>query len=317
MKKIKNKKILITGGAGFIGTHLAEQLFKNNEITILDNFLRNALKYTDLKENKNIKVIQGDVLDYKTCLRACSQSDFVIHCAGVAGIYSVGVNPLKTLEVNLFGTNNILRAAIQSQVRHFIEFSTSEVYGAEHYRASENSFLQIGPPGAARWIYALSKLCSEHLSIAHFLRGEIPVTVVRPFNVYGPRQVGDGAIRNIVLRALENKPITVFNDGNQIRSWCHIQDFLDGILRIVGQRKAFGQVFNIGNPMATCTIHSLALHILEITGSRSRIDFRPHPGPEIDLRVPSINKAEKLLGYRPRILLKQGLVQTCRWYQEN
>lgn len=314
---VKNKSILITGGAGFIGSHLAERLIGHNEITVFDNFTRNALKLTNLGKNKKLKVIRGDILNFSACLRACQQADLVIHCAGVAGIYSVGVNPLKTLEVNLLGTNNILRAAIRSKVRHFIEFSTSEVYGAEHYRACENSFLQIGPPGTSRWIYALSKLASEHLSIAHFLRGEIPVTVVRPFNVYGPRQVGEGAIRNIILRALKNQPITIFNDGNQIRSWCHIQDFTDCILRIIGRKKTFGQVFNIGNPMATCTIHSLALQIIEITGSRSRIEFRPHPGPEIDLRVPSTNKAEKLLGYRPSILLKEGLTQTCCWYREN
>ena len=141
--------------------------------------------------------------------------------------------------------------------------------------------------------------------------------IIRPFNVYGPRQVGDGAIRGIVVQALQNLPITLYNDGTQIRSWCFVSDFVDGVLRCCENPKAIGHAFNIGNPQGTATNFELAHLIIRLTNSKSEIVFKPHPGPEVELRVPAIEKAMSLLGYRPTVSLESGVSQAIAWYREN
>ena len=137
---------------------------------------------------------------------------------------------------------------------------------------------------------------------------------MRPFNVYGPRQVGDGAIRGMTLGALQNAPITLYNDGTQIRAWCFVEDFVDGVLRCVEQPEAIGNAFNIGNQQGTITNFELANMIIRLTNSKSEIVFKPHPGPEVDLRVPSIEKAMLMLGYQPKISLEAGISRTIPWY---
>jgi nucleoside-diphosphate-sugar epimerase len=166
-------------------------------------------------------------------------------------------------------------------------------------------------------VYAASKLASEHLSYAHFREDQLPLTIVRPFNVYGPRQVGDGAIRGMTLQALKHLPITLYNDGTQIRSWCFVSDFVDGVLRCCENPAAVGNAFNIGNPQGTATNFELANLIIRLTNSKSEIVFKPHPGPEVDLRVPSIEKAMSLLDYRPTVSLESGVSQAIAWYREH
>ena len=175
----------------------------------------------------------------------------------------------------------------------------------------------IGPIGESRWVYAASKLASEHLSYAHFKEDGLPLAIVRPFNVYGPRQVGDGAIRGIILQAIRNLPVTLYNDGTQIRSWCYVDDFVEGVLRCAEKPEAVGHAFNIGNPQGTATNFELANLIIRLTNSKSEIVFKPHPGPEVDLRVPSIEKAMTLLGYKPTVSLESGVAQAIEWYRDN
>lgn len=140
---------------------------------------------------------------------------------------------------------------------------------------------------------------------------------MRPFNVYGPRQVGDGAIRGIILQALQNLPITLFNDGTQIRSWCYVDDFVAGVLMCTELPAAIGQAFNLGNPQGTATNLELANTIIRLTNSKSEIVFKPHPGPEVELRVPSIEKASTLLGFKPTVSLEAGISRTIPWYAEH
>ena len=166
-------------------------------------------------------------------------------------------------------------------------------------------------------MYAASKLASEHLSFAHHLESGLPLAIVRPFNVYGPRQVGDGAVRGIILQALKHEPIVLYNDGTQIRAWCFVEDFVDGVLACAEQPAAVGHAFNLGNPQGTITNLELTRMILRLTRSRSEIVYRPHPGAEIDLRVPSIHKAAALLGFAPTVGLEEGLTRTIAWYAEN
>jgi len=314
---LNGKRILITGGAGFIGSHLVEQLVDANDVVVFDNLHRNALQFAHLDGHKHLHFIKGDVLDYAATRRAVEGCQVVIHCAAIAGVYTVDRSAIRTMEVNLLGTNQVVKAAIEVGASRFVEFSTSEVYGPFTHKGKEDDLLTIGPVGENRWVYAASKLASEHLSFAHYKEDHLPLVIVRPFNVYGPRQVGDGAIRGMIVQALQDLPITIYNDGTQIRAWCFISDFVDGLLSCAERREAVGQAFNLGNPQGTVTNFELANMIIRLTNSRSQIVFKPHPGPEVDLRVPSIEKAMALLDYRPKVLLESGIKQAIAWYAAN
>ncbi|PYQ78693.1 MAG: epimerase [Acidobacteria bacterium] len=314
---MKRKRVCITGGAGFIGSHLAERLLDDNEVVVYDNLHRNAIQFAHLDNHPNLTFIKGDVMDADATRRAIDGCHIVIHCAAIAGVYSVDRNAVTTMEVNMLGTNQVVRAALAARVERFVEFSTSEVYGPFIHKGKEDDLTTIGPVGENRWVYAASKLASEHLSFAHYKEDGLPLVIVRPFNVYGPRQVGDGAIRGMILQALQNAEITLYNDGTQIRAWCYIDDFVDGILRCTEVPEAIGHAFNVGNPQGTVTNFELANMIIRLTNTKSGIVFKPHPGPEVDLRVPSIEKAQTMLGYKPTTSLETGIRQTIPWYQEH
>jgi UDP-glucose 4-epimerase len=314
---LTNKRVCITGGAGFIGSHLVERLLPRNDVVVYDNLHRNAIQFAHVEGHPRLHLIKGDVMDYDATRRAVDGCQIVIHCAAIAGVYSVDRNAVTTIEVNLLGTHQVVKAALDTGVERFVEFSTSEVYGPFIHKGKEDGLTTIGPITENRWVYAASKLASEHLSYAHFKEDGLPLTIVRPFNVYGPRQVGDGAIRGMILQALQHAPITLYNDGTQIRAWCYIDDFVDGVLRCTESPAAVGQVFNLGNPQSTITNFELANMIVRLAHSKSDIIFRPHPGPEIDLRVPSIEKATSLLGFQPKTSLEAGISRTIPWYAEN
>jgi nucleoside-diphosphate-sugar epimerase len=314
---LTDKRICITGGAGFIGSHLAQQLVERNHVVVYDNLHRNALQFAHLDGHPHLTFIKGDVMDAEATHRAVTGCNIVIHCAAIAGVYSVDRNAVTTMEVNMLGTNNVVRAALAAGAERFVEFSTSEVYGPFIHKGREDDLTTIGPVGENRWVYAASKLASEHLSFAHYKEDGLPLTIVRPFNVYGPRQVGDGAIRGMTLQALQHAPITLYNDGTQIRAWCFVEDFVDGVLRCAERTEAVGQAFNLGNPQGTITNFELANMIIRLANSKSDIVFKPHPGPEVDLRVPSIEKAQALLGYQPKVSLETGISRTIPWYADH
>ena len=314
---LTNKRICVTGGAGFIGSQLVSQLVTGNKVVVFDNLHRNALQFAHLEGHPNLTFVKGDVLDFDAVRRAVDGCQIVIHCAAIAGVYTVDRSAVRTMEVNILGTNQAVKASLAVGVERFVEFSTSEVYGAFIHKGKEDDFTPIGPIGESRWVYAASKLASEHLSYAHYREDGLPLTIVRPFNVYGPRQVGDGAIRGMTLQALRDLPITLYNDGTQIRSWCFVADFCDGVLRCCEHPAAIGHAFNIGNPQGTATNFELANLIIRLTNSKSTIVFKPHPWPEVDLRVPSIEKAMTLLGYRPTVSLEAGVSQAIAWYRDH
>jgi len=314
---ISGKRVLITGGAGFIGSHLVEALLSDNEVLVYDNLHRNALQYTSCVGHPNLVLIKGDVLDKERLSQAMAGADVCIHAAAIAGIYSVGESVLRTLNVNLLGTVNTFEAAIAGGVRKFVEFSTSEVYGPFVYRGTEADRLSIGPTGEKRWTYAASKLASEHFAYAYSTQYNLPTISVRPFNVYGPRQVGEGAIRQMILRALGKEDIVVYNDGTQVRSWCFVQDFVDGLFLALEADLDTHSTFNLGNPQATVTVLGLAETVLRLTGSSSHIVFRPHPGPEVEMRIPDIAKASQELGFKARVGLEEGLRCSIDWYRNH
>ena len=313
---IKNKKIFMTGGAGFIGTALISRLIEANEIVVYDTLQRNALKETNLLNHPNLTLIQGSVLDGEKVKEAIDDSNVIIHLAAIAGIDTVIKSPTMTMKVNMIGTYNVLEAAMTlDNVERFIDFSTSEVYGSYAYKLGEGDSTTMGAVGEARWTYAISKLAGEHLAHSYYKEFGLPVVSLRPFNIYGPGQVGEGAIHVFVTRALKNENIQIHGEGDQIRSWCYIDDIVDAILLCIEKREAIGEVFNIGNPRGTITILSLAQKIVNLCESKSKIVFVPKLYADVELRIPSIEKAEKVLGYRPKIDLDEGLKRTIEWYK--
>lgn len=314
---IKNKKIFITGGAGFIGSHLAEKLVQENKIIIYDNLHRNALKFTQLSNHPNCQFIKGDILDPKLLSQAIDGSDIVIHLAAIAGIENVSISPLKTLEINLMGTYNLLKVinGQASKIKRFIFFSTSEVYGPFVYQAQEDGMTTQGKVSEQRWAYSTGKIAGEHWAYAYFKRWRLPVVIIRPFNIYGERQVGEGAINKFILDVIQKKPLEIFGSGNQIRAWCYIDDLVQGTMLACQNSQAIGQIYNLGNPEGTITILELAKKIKKMTGSSSPIVFQKRNYPDIELRIPSIEKAKDHLGYHPEVDLDEGLSRTIKWFR--
>jgi nucleoside-diphosphate-sugar epimerase len=313
---IRNKRIFISGGAGFIGTSLAYRLSDKNEIVLFDNLHRNAVQGTDLLKKPNVRLIRGDVLNAGEVREAIKGSTHVVHMASIAGVDTVMKNPVTTMKVSILGTINVLDAAFEMKnIERFIDFSTSEVFGRYAYKVTEGDTSQLGAVGEARWTYAVSKLATEHLALNYFKQHGFPSVSIRPFNIYGPGQVGEGAVHHFIVHALKNEDIIIHNDGSQIRSWCHIDDIVDGICLALEDQNAKGEAFNIGNPRSTLTIFNLAQEITRLCNSNSAIKFVQWNFPDVELRIPDISKARKLLGFEPKIDLVQGLKKTIEWYQ--
>src|SRR5215831_5681387 len=317
MPEPHGRRILITGGAGFIGSYLVERLHGANHVVVLDNLRRDALGKTGLIEKPSVELLVGDVLDRDVVRRAIAGCDAVIHMASIAGVDTVLKNPVATMRVSLLGTMNLLEAAVElGNVRRFMDFSTSEVFGRYAYNVSEFGSTTLGAVGEARWTYAVAKLATEHLAFSYHKEHGLPAVSVRPFNVYGPRQVGEGAVHQFIVRALRGEPLSIHNDGSQIRAWCYVDDIVDGIMLALQKPEAVGHAFNIGNPRSTLTIYNLAREVVRLSSSSSRIEFVKWPHQDIELRIPNVDKARELLGFQPRIDLEEGLLRTIYWYRQ-
>lgn len=318
---MKGKKLFISGGAGFIATNLIRRVLEANTVVVYDSLSRNALKTSGLIDHRNLRVVQGDILDYEHLRESIPvDADIILHMAAIAGIDTVIKDPVRTLEVNMIGTYNILKVVeelgLQERLKRFVDFSTSEVLGTSCFRAPEKAPANIQPVGDARWTYAISKLAGEHLTHAFYIKDGLRAVTVRPFNVYGPGQVGESAIHHFVLNAVSNEPLVIHGDGDQIRAWCYVDDMVDGVMLCINVDEAVGEVFNIGNPRGTITIKSLAEKIVLLAGSQSEIVHVPKNYVDVDLRIPGIDKAKKLLGLEPRVDLDEGLLRTIQWYRD-
>ena len=313
---IAGKRILITGGAGFIGTHLCRALAGANQVLVLDSLRRNALQPAGVDRLPGVELRTGDVLDERAVRLAMKGCTHVIHLASIAGVDTVIRHPVETMRIALLGTSNVLESALASSgVERVVDFSTSEVFGRHAFNVTEGDVTSLGAVGEARWTYAVSKLATEHLAFNYFKQHGLPTCSVRPFNVYGPMQVGEGAVHTFTVRALRGEPLQVHNDGGQIRAWCFVDDIVAGTLLALEHPRAIGNSFNIGNPRSTLTIFNLAREIVRLSASRSAIELVRWDHPDVELRIPNIHKARELLGFEPRVELEEGLLRTIEWYR--
>ena len=310
---IQGKNIFVTGGAGFIGSTLIERLIANNRVTAYDNLARNTLQSRpDLANHANFRLVEGDVLDLPRLTEAMAGHDTVVHAAGIAGIETVLKSPVRTMQVNMIGTANALEAARTAGITNrFIDFSTSEVFGSMAYRSTETDQTVSGSAGEARWTYAVSKLAGEHLAKAYHSEHGLPVVTVRPFNIYGPGQTGEGAIQIFIKRALQDEDIFIYGDGTQIRAWCYVDDFVDCLMRCLENPRAIGESFNIGNARAIMTTLGLAQMVCRVLNSKSKVLFKPALSADIALRIPSVEKADELLGFKAQVDLEEGILRTA------
>ncbi len=297
---IKGKTIMITGGAGFIGSALEKRLQKENKIVVFD------------------KLKGHDLLDYGQLAGMMKGVDIVVHLAAIAGQNIAWKLPRETMEVNVIGTYNVLNAMVENRVKHIVFASTSEVYGPEIENAREDMFLRQGPPNEIRWMYATSKLACENFIYAYRMKYGIKAAILRYFNVYGENQDATGhagAIIIFIRKAIAGEPITVNNDGKQVHTWCHVDDAVDGTLLAMESGKADGEIFNIGNPETRATIGELAKKAIKAAKSSSKIEYVKMDKPDIRMRVPNVDKAKKELGYEPKIGLDEGINRVVKWYQ--
>ncbi len=307
-------RVLVTGGAGFIGSHIVERLLPTNQVTVFDSFRRDSLSSTPWADSPRLRKVVGDVLDRGSLQCAMQGHDFVVHCAAVAGVDTVTKLPVDTLRVNILGSFNVLEAVSQvSGCNRVVCFSTSEVFGPQASRVGESSPAVIGTPGEPRWTYAVGKLAEEHAALAYHRQFGLPAVILRPFNVYGPRQTGEGAINNFTRRALRGEPLIIRGSGRQTRSWTFVSDMVDGVILALDKEAAVGQAYNIGNPQPVVSTVELADMVCRLTGSTVGTEFTQGPTAEIENRSPDISKAQRELEYSPRVDLEQGLIETIRF----
>lgn len=309
-RDIEGRRILITGGAGFIGSHLVERLAARNTLVVFDTLRRNALARLGPLP-PSVTIVEGDVMDRAVLSRAASGCDLVIHLAAIAGTRSVDVDATRTLLVNFLGTSHVLDAAADAHAERCVVLSTSEVYGIDADGPSEDDPTPIPAATHGRWAYAASKLLAEHLAMASHRSGRVATVVVRPFNVYGPRQVGEGAIHDMIEAAISGRPVVVRGDGRSLRAWCYVSDFVSGLVSASVVPDARGEIFNLGDPSSVVTVRELADMVAVPTGATVAIE--PATGPDVRVRRPAIEKAQRMLGFKPRVPLREGIERTIAW----
>ncbi|TAM37863.1 SDR family NAD(P)-dependent oxidoreductase, partial [bacterium] len=275
----KRRNILITGGAGFIGSALARELLRRGHVvTVIDDFSTGRDEnIQDLSRNKNFFMITGSITDETLVAKAVEDCGLIYHLAATVGVKNVISKPLETIIYDTIGTSIILKYASARGAKVLIT-STSEVYGkSQKLPFNEDDDVVIGPPGVNRWSYACSKLLDEFFAIAYHRQRGLPVTVVRLFNVVGPRQVGryGMVIPRFFKMAMTGEPIIVYGDGKQVRSFTYVDDAIDIIIRLAGEKKANGQVVNLGS-RNEISIKELAHAVKRVTKSSSRIVFEPY-----------------------------------------
>jgi UDP-glucose 4-epimerase len=305
-------KYLITGGAGFIGSHLADALIaRGDAVTVLDNLSTgNRSNIEQLLSHPNFKLVEGSILDTDLVDNEVQLADHVLHLAAAVGVFNIIDRPLESLVTNLRGTENILEAASKHHKEVFIAYS-SVIYGKNSSGPlNEESDRIVGSPLKSRWSYSEAKAIDESLAFFYHLEKGLVARIVRLFNTVGPRQVGHYGmvVPRFVSAALKNEPLTVYGSGHQSRCFCHVDDAIRGILAVIDSSQTVGQAFNVGNDQEI-TIEELAQQIIKLTNSSSQITKIPYEGAysagfeDMQRRVPDISKIKSAVGWNPKLTL--------------
>ena len=305
-------RYLITGGAGFIGSHLAESLIsRGDQVVVFDNLSTGSTNNL-ISISQKIKFEQGNILDKAVADRLVAESDYVVHLAAALGVFNIVNKPLESLKTNLQGSEVVLEACDKYRKPVLIA-STSEIYGKnDKVPLNEEDDRIIGHPLKSRWSYSEAKAVDESLAYFYYLESKLPIRIVRFFNTVGPRQVGHYGmvVPRFVSAALKSEPLSVYGSGDQIRCFCHVMDAVKALLLVMYSDKAVGQVFNIGNN-SQISIMELAKKVIEITASKSTIEkiayekAYPEGFEDMQRRVPDISKIKQVLGWAPEINLEQ------------
>ncbi len=307
-------KILITGGAGFIGSHLIEELLKqNNQVIVLDNLSTGRYENIEqLLKNKNFEFVEGSILDVNLVDKLVEKVDTVFHLAAAVGVDLIVKKPLESLTTNIKGSEIVLDAALRYRKKILIA-STSEIYGKNvNGPLKEDDDRILGSPLKTRWSYSTAKAVDEMLAYIYWKEKKLPTIIVRLFNTVGPRQTGayGMVMPRFIEQALRNEPITVYGTGKQSRCFLHVKDAVGALMKLAGEARAIGEVFNIGS-QEEISIEQLAKEIIKLNNSSSKIEYIPYDQAyeegfeDMQRRVPDITKINKLIGFKPTYTLPE------------
>lgn len=319
-------RILVTGGSGFIGSHLCEALLKiGHQVTALDNLSTGQRKNIEQAlKNPNFQLIDGSVLDQNLLETHINSSDYIFHLAAAVGVFNIVQRPLESLLTNIRGTENVLELANKFKVPVLVT-SSSEVYGKNTSDSlSETDDRIIGSPTILRWSYSEAKAIDESLAMAYYVEHKLPTRIVRFFNTVGPRQVGNYGmvVPRFINQALTNQPVTIYGDGKQTRCFAHIYDVVEALMKVAFSDRTIGQVVNIGNNKEI-SILDLAHKIIELTGSNSQIQFMNYEEAygdnfeDMERRVPNIQLIKELTGWQPTKGLDQIISDVADYQRAN
>ncbi len=318
-------RFLITGGAGFIGSHLAERLLdRGDRVVLLDNLSTGSMdNIRHLKASDRMEYHLDNIENHQLVAELVDDADVVVHLAAAVGVKLIVESPVRTIETNVNGTQRILEAACKKR-KLVLTASTSEVYGKNtNVPFHEDADLVLGPTTKGRWSYAASKALDEFLALSYWKEKKLPVIVVRLFNTVGPRQTGryGMVLPNFVKSALDNSPISVYGDGKQSRCFCDVRDTVEALVRLIDTERSVGEVVNVGNT-EEISIEGLAQLVKQRTASSSAIEFVPYdqayePGFEDMMRrVPCVDKLQALTGFRPQTPLTEIIDRVAAFFQQ-
>jgi UDP-glucose 4-epimerase len=315
-------KVLITGGAGFIGSHLCDAFVaEGHSVTVLDNFSTGSKKNI-VHLNNYIEIFNGDIRDQFQVESLIEGCDLVLHMAAALGVKNILDNPIESISTNFNGSENVLKSSLKYNKR-IIVASTSEIYGKNpHQPLTETDDRLIGPPQKIRWTYSDAKALEEAIAHYLFITEKLKVTTVRLFNTVGPRQTGKYGmvLPRLVRSALNEEPLQVYGDGNQSRVFCHVLDVVDAIIKLAINDRAIGEVFNIGG-VEEVSINNLANRVISILSSKSKIQYLPYEMAysdgyeDMNRRVPNISKIKKFVNWSPKYSLDQ-IILDIKQYED-
>ena len=313
-----DRPVLVTGGRGFLGSHICLRLAAlappGCEVISLDNGTRDCFAALNVAAPPSLRFIEGDLLNSEAWLPQVGRPSVVVHCAALAGVSTYYKQPTAVLRVNGLGSAQLFESLVALEPELVVNLSTSEVYGPHAEGVSEGDLTPVGPVSDPRWAYAASKVFAEHLLFATAREHGLRVVSLRPFNVYGPGQVGEGAVRNFCDRAARGAALSVTGDGSPTRAWLYVDDFTRAVFAVVGDERCWGNTYNVGDPQARISTLQLAMQINKLASNATPIEFEPHLGQDVLHRWPRVDALFDATGWQPQVSLDEGLRRTLEFW---